>query len=174
MKKRLYNLIFPTYMLFAFIPILWLVSFVGNFVIDTVVVLITYLFLFKSFDFKFYKKHILKIWILGFVADIIGVFYLSAVSIATDPSYYESPKNIAESILSGIYLATNHSVFDSFWSFAFVFSGVILSAVFIFIFNYYVILFNSGLTKQQIRTISLSIAVFTAPYTFLLPKELFY
>lgn len=42
MKKdvKLYNMILPPFMLFFFIPTLWIVSALGNFIIDSIVLLI--------------------------------------------------------------------------------------------------------------------------------------
>ena len=42
MKKdvKLYNMILPPFMLFFFVPTLWIVSAVGNFIIDSIVLLI--------------------------------------------------------------------------------------------------------------------------------------
>ena len=42
MKKdvKLYNMILPPFMLFFFVPILWIVSALGNFIIDSIVLLI--------------------------------------------------------------------------------------------------------------------------------------
>lgn len=72
MKKemRLYNLIFPTFMLFAFHPILLSISLAGNFIIDSLILIIISLIIFKNLDLTLYKRAILKVWICGFIADL--------------------------------------------------------------------------------------------------------
>ena len=52
-------------------------------------------------------------------------------------------------------------------------SAVFCLAVFYFVFNYRVSFNNKGLSKKQKIIASLTMAIITAPYTFLLPKELF-
>ena len=52
--------------------------------------------------------------------------------------------------------------------------NIILDPIFIFVFNYRVSFNNKGLSKKQKIIASLTMAIITAPYTFLLPKELFY
>lgn len=172
-EVKLYNMILPPFMLFLFIPWLWLVSIVGNFIIDSVVLLLLILIMFRKLDFKMYKETILSVWFYGFIADIFGVLYLVAVALGSNAEYYEG-NNVWKQILSGIYLATSHSHFDSIYGVLFIVSGILLSAVLIFVFNYFISFKNSILSKKQKVIMSLSIAVLTAPYTFLLPKELFY
>lgn len=172
-EVRLYNMILPPFMFFLFLPWWWIGSIVGNFIIDSVVLLTLAFIMLKKFDFKVYKNSIIKVWTLGFTADLLGIFYLIIVSIAANAEYYEG-NNIWKQILSGIYLASNHSHFDSIYGVLFIVSGILLSAVLIFVFNYFISFKNSILSKKQKVIMSLSIAVLTAPYTFLLPKELFY
>lgn len=170
---KLYNMILPPYMLFLFLPWWWIGSIFGNFIIDSVVLLILTFVIFRRFRFDIYKKSIIKVWIFGFASDLLGVLYLTAVSFFSNAEYYEG-NNVWKQILSGIYLATNHSHFDSIFGVLFIVSGIFLSAVSIFLFNYYISFRNCELSGKQKLIISLSIAVLTAPYTFLLPKELFY
>ena len=75
MKKgsRLYNVIFPIWLLVAF-PVTWL-SFIilpANFAIDFLVVFLSLKFLGVENRKEISKKVILKVWVMGFVADIIG------------------------------------------------------------------------------------------------------
>ena len=58
MKKdvKLYNMILPPFMLFFFAPTLWIVSALGNFIIDSIVLLIISIFIYKKFT------TILAIW----------------------------------------------------------------------------------------------------------------
>ncbi|MGN0455934.1 MAG: hypothetical protein ACI4F2_03660 [Acutalibacteraceae bacterium] len=149
---KLYNMILPPFMLFAFVPLFWLISLVGNFIVDSAVLLIISLIIYKSFSGKLYKKAILKVWLLGFAADFVGVLYLIIVSVCSSiwnmfgGGYYEG-NDLGRQILSGIDSAMNHSHFS---------------------FR------NVGFSKKQRLLSALSFAFFTAPYAFLLPKELFY
>lgn len=170
---RLYNMILPPFILFLFLPWWWIGSIAGNFIIDSVVLLLISLIMFKKFKFELYKNVIIKVWILGFLADLLGILYLIIVSAFSNAEYYEG-NNIWNQILSGIYLATNHSHFDSIFGVLFIVSGIFFSAILVFVFNYFISFRNTILSRKQKIVMSLSIAVLTAPYTFLLPKELFY
>lgn len=174
MKKiKLYNMILPPFMLFAFVPVFWIISIVGNFIIDSVALLVLSLIVYKNLNWQFYKKVIFRVWLLGFIADFFGIAYLLIISLTTNAEYYEGG-DLGKQILSGIYLATNHSHFDSIWGVVFIVSGILVSALFIFIFNYFVSFYNTEFKKKQKLMSALYFAIFTAPYTFLLPKELFY
>lgn len=175
MKKemRLYNLIFPTFMLFAFHPILLSISLAGNFIIDSLILIIISLIIFKNLDLTLYKRTILKVWICGFIADFLGAITLTAVSFAVDAEY-KIGNDLYSKIITGIYCAVNHSPFDSIWGVVYVCCGIAFSAILLFIFNYYFCLYNTSLSKKQRLFSALAIAIFTAPYTFLLPKDLFY
>lgn len=182
MKKiKLYNMILPPFMLFTITPFWWFISMSGNFIIDSAVLLIT-LFIFKKISFGVYKKTIFKVWIWGYVADLMGAAYLFIMSEITffirnglELFIGENPNNLLWRILDGITLAANFSEFDSIWGVLFMISGIIVASIFIFIFNYIYIFkkyLNDILTKKQMIIISLTIAIATAPYTFLLPGDL--
>lgn len=110
---------------------------------------------------------------LGFLGDLVGVAYLTLLALQDNVSYYDGD-SLREQILSGIHLATNQSHFDSVWGVVFIISGILVSAIAIFIFDYFISLCKTDFTKKQKLFSALSIAVFTAPYTFLIPSEIFY
>ena len=127
MKKdvKLYNMILPPFMLFFFVPTLWIVSALGNFVIDSIVLLIIFNFLFtRNSLWQLYKKSIIPVFLFGFLSDFLGVLYLMAISIGSGAEYYEG-NDIGKQILSGIYLATNHSCYDSIYGVLFIVSGIL-------------------------------------------------
>lgn len=77
MKKdmKLYNVIFPIWMLF-FLPPVRLVILPANFVIDSLVFRLAAKVSKLQGIASLYKKSILKIWGFGFLADIIGAGFL--------------------------------------------------------------------------------------------------
>ena len=108
-------MILPPFMLFFFVPTLWIVSALGNFIIDSIVLLIISIFIYKKFTWQLYKKSIIPVFLYGFLSDFLGVLYLMAISIGSGAEYYEG-NDIGKQILSGIYLATNHSCYDSVYA----------------------------------------------------------
>jgi hypothetical protein len=77
MKKgiKLYNVIFPIWML-LFLPPVWLVVFPANFAIDSLVFRLGAKFAKLQNILAVYKKSILKIWGFGFLADLLGAGFL--------------------------------------------------------------------------------------------------
>ena len=145
MKKdvKLYNLILPTYVILYFSPGTAVITMLGNFIIDSIVLLIASKLIYKEIAGKFYIKTIWKVWLSGYASDIIGVIYLLLIS--------TSIRNASSDI----------------WSFLTKFSAVILAGFFIFVFNYYISFSKAEMTKSQKFKTSLAYAVFTAPYTIL-------
>lgn len=143
MKKdyKLYNFILPPFILIGFSPWFLGLSLVGNFLIDSAVLSIIMLVVFKKFDKSFYIKKIFWLWLLGFSADIIGLFYIFTVSsVGGNISYNNLPMII---------------------------SGIIIAGGFIFLLDYLVFR-KSDMTKKQALLSALTFAVLTAPYTFML------
>ena len=68
---KLYNLIFPVYMLWL-MPPAFLVVAILNFIIDSIVILITKKFLKIENIFSKYKKVILKVWLFGKMLQLLG------------------------------------------------------------------------------------------------------
>jgi len=140
-RVKLYNVLFPFWMLLLF-PQMWLVILPGNFIIDSLVLIIGMSAL-KIVDKKqWYKKHILKIFLFGMLSDIIAAGYmllmvmtvLKDVIVMADELYLTLP-------------------------------AVIMAAALIFVFNYF---FTFKKNEKLLRLkFSLLFAVVTAPTTFL-------
>lgn len=176
-EVRLYNMILPPFMLMMFLPKLWFISLVGNFIIDSVMVLIISLIMFRKVSGVFYKKSILKVWLLGFASDFIGVIYLliiSRIAYSSDAYYYKERDSVFRKYLTGANRAFSHCDTSSFWAVVYLASGILVAAIFIFLFNYFISLRKTDLTKKQRLFSSIILAACTAPYTFLLPADLFY
>lgn len=149
MKKsnvRLYNVLFPFWMLMLF-PQVWLVVLPGNFLIDSAVLLIS-LYVLKIKDKKgWYKRHILPIFGFGLLADLVGAAYMLLMMIAFEVG------NMGDEP----YLTL---------------PALLISAVLIFIFNYFVTFRKEN---QPIRLrLALTFAIATAPYTFMVPSSWLY
>ena len=146
---KLYNVIFPFWMLIL-VPHLWLVIFPANFIIDSLV-LIAAMFALKIQEKKtYYKKHIIKIFSFGMVSDLIGALYM----------------------LGMLYLFAFLEIELDVDDLRLTMPAMIISAVFIFILNYFVTFKKSE--KNERLKMSLVFAIVTAPYTFLIPISWMY
>ncbi len=143
---RFYNILFPIWFL-LFIPLAWVVVLPANFIIDSLVILITMKLIGVEFKKKMYKKSIFKVWCLGFLSDAIGAAFLFLTmwvfELAVPGEDY-------------LYLAI----------------AVLISAIFIFIFNYKISF--KGYDRNVRFKMALSLAILTAPYTFLIPLNWIY
>lgn len=148
MKKevKLYNVLFPFWMLMLF-PQIWLIILPGNFIIDSLVLVISMYLLKLEEKKQFYKRNILKIFAFGILSDVIGSLYMLLMMICFqlgrmgDELYITLP-------------------------------ALIISAVLIFIFNYF-ITFKKYDKKLKLK-LALTFAIVTAPYTFLVPSSWLY
>lgn len=79
---KLYNVIFPIWLI-IFLPPLIFIGLVGNFIIDSLVILACFdiykLSAIQNSAKAFYLKTIFKVWLYGFLADIIGAAILFAL-----------------------------------------------------------------------------------------------
>ncbi len=145
-SMKLYNVLFPFWMILLF-PLVWLIVLPGNFIIDSLVLLVSMLILKITDKKQFYKKHIFKIYAFGMASDIIGAAYMLFMMIVFEVG------NMGDEP----YLTV---------------PALIMSAALIFVFNYF-ITFRKIEKKQRLQ-LSLIFTIVTAPYTFLIPSNWLY
>ena len=148
MKKevKLYNVLFPFWMLLLF-PQMWLIVLPGNFIIDSLVLLVSMAVLKIADKKQWYKKHILKIFLFGLLADIIGSAYMLLMMIGFELGRMGDELHLTIPALA-------------------------ISAVLIFVFNY-LITFRKADKVLRLK-FALTFAIVTAPYTFLIPSSWLY
>lgn len=143
---RFYNILFPIWFL-LFIPLAWVVVLPANFIVDSLVILLTMKVIGVECKKKMYKQSILKVWGFGFLADIIGAAFLFVTMWVLE-------------------LSTSND--DPLLTIP----AILIAAVFIFIFNYSVSF--KGYDKTVRFKMALSLSLLTAPYTFLIPLSWIY
>lgn len=143
---KLYNVLFPFWMLMLF-PLLWLIVLPGNFIIDSLVLLISMLVLKIENKKQYYKSHIIRIYCFGLLSDFVGSAYMLIMMLAFEVG------NMGDEP----YLTI---------------PALIISAALIFVFNYWFTFKGSGRKTRLIMSLVFSIV--TAPYTFLVPSSWLY
>ena len=149
MKKkevRLYNVLFPVWILLT-LPQMWLYVIPGNFIIDSLVLIMAMKVLKVENRKDFYKKHILGVIGFGFLSDILAALPMWA----------------------GVFLEWGGPYADSL---VLTLPGVVLAGVLIFLFNYFVTFRKCE--KPLRKRLALTFAIATAPYTFLIPSSWLY
>ena len=166
---KLYNVIFPIWMLWIF-PLTWLVILPANFVIDLLVTALTMKVLKIDHIWATAKPVILKVWLFGFLADLIGTAVMLVATFLDEGTLGSAA---GKWWYQNISYPVNYNPFQSIYGFLWVTLCVVLAAFMIYLFNRKVSFKKAPLTDRQKRQLSLSLAVFTAPYLFYLPTMLF-
>lgn len=143
---KLYNVLFPFWMLLLF-PQFWLIVLPGNFIIDSLILILSLIILKITNKKDLYKKHILKIYGFGMLSDIIGAAYMLIMMIGFEIG----------SMGDELYLTI---------------PAIVISAILIFVFDYFVT-FKKIDNNLRIK-LSIIFTIATAPYTFLVPSSWLY
>ena len=156
MKKnniRLYNVLFPIWFYLLF-PQVWLLILSVNFLIDSLVVYFSAKHQRLENPKALWKDHILPVWGIGFLSDlsgaglVVGIYFM----VAEIPWFVEHLNPIRFPGTTLISLP-----------------GVILAGVMIYFLNKKWTFHESDLTPDQIHKLCLHPALWTAPYTMLIP-----
>lgn len=171
-NKKMYNMVFPLFILRVFRPLSLSTVLLGNFLIDSIVLIIISLIILNKIDFGFYKKKIFRIWGYGLLADSLGavhIYTIGEIVVRTDPY---SKAGLLGNVLIGIAESYDYgNMFYNVYGILFILSGILVSSVAIFLLNYYRSLRDISLSKKRRIISCLTIAVMTAPYTFFLPMS---
>ena len=150
MKKKdikLYNVLFPMWALFL-LPESWLLAVPGNFLIDSLALYAAMRCFRVEYRLEFFKDHILKVFLYGFLADFVAAGVMWAAVLL-----FEVGGAMGDSLLLTV-------------------PGVVLAAGLIWVFNY---CFTFRICEKPLRRkLALFFAIATAPYTFLVPSSLLY
>ncbi|MCQ2478183.1 MAG: hypothetical protein MJ091_03045 [Clostridia bacterium] len=152
MKKdtKLYNVLFPIWFFLLF-PQTWLLILPVNFIVDSLVLILSFKYL-KLFDIKcLWKKSILKVFAIGFISDILGALLTLGVMLLTD----------------WLLPAVNTALFPGTTIIAL--PGVILAGFLIYFLNKRFSFKKTEIELNCVKKICVYLAIFTAPYTMLIP-----
>lgn len=128
-------------------PQIWLIVLPGNFIIDSIVLIISMILLKIADKKQWYKRHIIKIYLFGMISDIIGAGYMLLLVTVFDVGRMGDE----------LYLTA---------------PALVISSVLIFILNYFITFKKSD--KLLRLKLSIIFALVTAPYTFLIPSSWLY
>ena len=153
MKKetRLYNVLFPVWMFFLFPTAAWLLILPGNFLVDTLVLVLWMRYQKIDGKLQIYKRKILPVWFLGFASDFVGAGLTLGIFLLFDA--------VAPNVALHLFPATTLTALP----------GVVLAGVLIYFLNRRFVFRNTDLSKEQIHSVCLALALWTAPYTMLIP-----
>jgi len=165
---KLYNIIFPIWLLWIF-PTTWLFIMPANLLFDALIIVLTLKVLKISNIKTILKTVIWRTWICGFLADFVGCLILFSVNIIKF-----SPENPLHWWWNDNMMAINYNAFTNVYVFILMTFAVFISAYLIYWFNSRFCLREALISPQERQKLSISLAIFTAPYVFYLPTSLLF
>lgn len=156
---RLYNLIFPIWMLVYF-PHFFLFTLPANFLIDLLVVRLMLRHLSCTNRKAIAKSCIWKVWLSGFAADFIGGFLMFSANLVSQSNRWWI-EHIANPVM--------YNPFETIPALLWVICCTFITALMIFLFNIKWALKKADLSNKQKKQLALSLSFCTAPYLFFLP-----
>jgi len=160
MKKevRLYNVILPIWLLWIF-PQVWLIVLPGNLAVDCLVLTLSLTVLKHRNKWAVVKKLWWKFWLLGFLADFVGVVFLLLAGMAA-----ENIPGLSQSVTPIFYNA-----FETPAAFLVTLLGIGAAGVSIYVYDKLAMGSCDLLTERERHLIALTMAVVTAPWLFFIP-----
>lgn len=161
-EVRLYNLIFPVWILVA-LPIFWIPVFLLNFGIDSALLCIVMKKLGLENRKEIYKRSIAKIFLFGITSDIIGGVFMIIFSCIFDEllGWHKAS------------LALMYNPWSNFIGFICTILCMAVSSFMIYIFDSKIAMKKTDLNEQMKKKIAMIFAIFTMPILFLLPTGWF-
>lgn len=168
-NKKIYNVFFPIWFLLLF-PITWIIAIPLNFVIDSIVILLSLKFLRIEETFQKYKKVILKVFLCGFFSDFIGAIFLFLMSTLVVMGEEQSAffKWINDNIINSIM----ENPFNNLYAFILMTIAILISGLCIYYLNLKLSFKNADLEEKDKKKLALYMAIFTAPYLFYIPASI--
>lgn len=167
----LYNVIFPLWLLWIF-PVTWIVVLPANLLFDLLVLSLSMRCLKLEGRKEIAKKAVLKVWVSGFVSDFIGTAVMVSAVLIDSFLDYQSPSGAwwYENMTNAVALNPFETLPAFLWSVA----CILISGICIYQLNFRLALKKAVPDTSVRKKLSLSLAVFTAPYLFLLPTAWFF
>lgn len=166
----LYNLLFPIWCLVWLPTPLWLIIIPGNYLIDRLVFTIASKKQNPELTKTFFRKHTWKLFLFGFLSDFIGSIMLLAALLIPVP---EGVGKVYNQTPYGKFMnALQFNPFSYFPTLLYTLLAVGVAGLLIYVFDRGVLKRTGAFSQEQAHKIALAMAIFTAPYLYLVPSAL--
>ena len=161
-QVRLYNIIFPIWLLILF-PQTWIVVIPANLIIDFLVLYLSLRSVSPEVRKQTVRHSLWRVYLCGFASDILAALPMLLAMMADFGEWWIRNVQI-----------TVFNPFATVYSFLWAAGCVVIGGVLIYLFNRHLCLNHCGLSDRQKHKTALMMAIFTAPYLFLFPTMLLY
>ena len=160
---KIYNLLFPIWMIIFLPTRLWLLVIPANYIIDMIVL---YLSLKDHPERRIVcRNNTIKVWLAGFASDLIGAAFLFGCMMLGGA--------LGDSTIGNTLEAVSSNPFFNAGTFLVTAIAIAISGAAIFFIDKK-ILTSFGLDPAQAKKSARWMAIITAPYLYLIPTDLFY
>lgn len=152
---KLYNLIFPVYMILLVSPMMWVFMILGNFAVDSLVLLISLAWMKHPAPKDIWKKSIFRIVCFGFLSDLLGSLVNTLAAFWNLFPWFSSlnPYMWPECAMAAL-------------------PAIVIAGLLIYLFNSRFSFRKTSLSKKEIRIVSLALAIVTAPWVMMVPLDI--
>jgi len=157
---KLYNVLFPVWLIVCIPSWLWLIIIPGNLAIDCLVCFLSLCALKHTGKGAVLKQVWWKLWLLGFAADAVGIVWLLLGLVLATP-FGEVWENSVAHI--------SHNSFAHPAAFLWTLVAVALSGVCIYFWDRRAMRRCAELDDRQRHMVALAMAIVTAPWLFFIP-----
>ena len=166
---RHFSLLRDTLWLLLLFPVTWLAVLPANFLVDSLVLLGAAWVLKVPEKGRLYKRSILKVWGLGFAADLLGSGALLGIFLLAGNLGATVSRTGEDGFLDGFFEGLMNAWYEDPASAAVMLAAVALAGWLIYVFNKNVTFQKQPLEEPVKKRLALALAVFTAPYALLIP-----
>ena len=174
----LHNIIFPVWMILWIPSFLWLLVIPANYLVDRLVFTLSARRDHPERDAAFFRQHTWKLWLAGFAADFVGAAILLGIALIPDWLGYVTGAGTQAGFLGWFTRHVGTPVmfnpFTDVFALAAVLLVIALSGWLIYAFDRAILKKAGAFTPAEASRIARNMAVFTAPYLYLLPVTWFY
>ena len=171
------NVIFPVWMIVWLPTWLWLFIIPANYLVDRLVFTLSAKKEHPERTAAFFRRHTWKLWLAGFAADFVGAGLLLGISLGPDWLGYITGEGIHTGPLNWVWdHISNPIMFNPFSDpagLAVTLVCIAVAGLLIYAFDKAILKKTGAFTPAEAKRIARNMAIFTAPYLYLVPIEWF-
>lgn len=155
-KQKIFNIVFPIWM-FMLIPENWIIILPLSYIWITIILLIALCISKVDNKNEIYKNSIIKVWLFGFLASLIGATLMSI------PTFFNTKIEALNNIGSNPY---RNPI-----SLLYLLLVIVITTCIIYLFNKKCSFSSTAIDHVRKNKIAKIITICTLPYLFLIPTE---